>query len=79
VNLSYSSGQPNSMAGPKNTDGGWVGVGWTLDHLSLNGISGKLHQRSDGFYYVEEEPGLRIQRFDQPLPASGGVRGVYTS
>jgi PKD repeat protein len=31
VNLSYNSGQPNSMAGAKNTDGGWVGVGWTLD------------------------------------------------
>ena len=44
--LRYSGGSPNHMYGVDNTDGGWVGVGWTLDvgsigeeTLTLNGVS----------------------------------------
>lgn len=48
LTLRYSSGTPNGMVGTLN-DGGWVGVGWTLDigsiedaRLTLNGVSGQL-------------------------------------
>ncbi|RIK39859.1 MAG: hypothetical protein DCC55_16875, partial [Chloroflexi bacterium] len=80
LTLSYSSGLVNGMVGAKNSDGGWVGVGWTLDlgyltekRLSLNGVSGDLKLGKDGFYYLEEDPSLRIRRIE------GGSGGKATA
>ncbi len=57
LTLRYSGGTANGMAGSTDTDGGWVGAGWTLDlgsielqfekdydyyFLTLNGVSEKL-------------------------------------
>jgi len=53
LSLRYSGGTANSMYGVDTTDGGWVGVGWTLDlgsiegeTLALNGVSDTLVEQT---------------------------------
>ena len=63
LTLRYSGGTANGMAGSTDTDGGWVGAGWTLDlgsielqhekdrdyyFLTLNGVAEKLAMDVEG-------------------------------
>ena len=90
LTLNYNSGIVNGMIGPKFTDTGWVGIGWTLDTgqivslrddfgeimLSFNGTSERAYRAADGTYYTQHQTQLKIERvgIHNELPTPSGCR-----
>jgi RHS repeat-associated protein len=69
LHLSYNSGLVNGMLGKGNSDGGWLGVGWTLnlgqingERLTLNDVSEELIKESGtNRWHTEHQTFMRIE------------------
>ncbi|MEM7128869.1 MAG: PKD domain-containing protein [Chloroflexota bacterium] len=84
IALQYSSGIVNGMMGDKNTDTGWVGLGWTLElgqivkgeSITLNSISGDLKKGDDNTYYLESDTSIHIEQIALNSPKPDGVEEI---
>lgn len=103
TSLNYSSQAVDGMTADENTQGGLIGVGWSMPSsyverrykpcsrdsglasngtacwindnavLSLNGQSGELVKDANGKWFLENDPGWRVSRFESSTQLQGSI------